>query len=149
MLPGLRSGTKREMTRLHIAIAAALLASAAHAQVEMESWWLQTYAEGAVIHGPDKNEGVPLLEEENFAVPNPCPEGSYYRSGENTVTQCGDAGASFGLAEPDAGSMMPTGDPYPEGAMLLWPKPKPKPPTDDPGPNRAPPDRVAPQDTQP
>jgi hypothetical protein len=111
------------MTKLlAIAAATALMASAAYAQVETEPYWVQTDAEGAKIYNEENSEGFPLLEGENFAAPADCPEGSFFRSGENMVTACGEGGATFDLAEPEAGSMMPSGDPWPENAMVMTPQ---------------------------
>jgi hypothetical protein len=107
---------------LAIATATALMAGAAHAQVETEPWWVQEDAEGAMIYNEENSEGMPLLEGENFAAPADCPEGSFYRSGENTVTACGEGGAMFDLAEPEEGSTMPSGDPWPENAMMMRPQ---------------------------
>jgi hypothetical protein len=106
---------------LAIAAAAGLMAGTAHAQTQNEVWWVEEGAQGAIVFNQENQSagGIPLLEEDNFAVPADCPEGSYYRSGENTVTACGEGGAMFDLAAPDAGTMMPTGDPWPENAMLM------------------------------
>ena len=111
------------MTKLlAIATATALMAGAAYAQVETEPWWVQEDAEGAMIYNQENSEGMPLLEGENFAAPGDCPEGSFYRSGENTVTACGEGGAMFDLAEPEEGTMMPSGDPWPENTWMMTPQ---------------------------
>ena len=104
-----------------IATASALMASAAYAQVQTEPWWLEQGAQGAIVFNEENREsgGIPLLEEDNFAAPADCPEGSFYRSGENTVTACGAGGATFELAAPEAGTTMPGGDPWPENAMIM------------------------------
>ena len=110
------------MTKLlAIATASALMASAAYAQVQTEPWWVEQGAQGAIVFNEENREagGIPLLEEDNFAAPANCPEGSFFRSGENTVTACGPGGATFELAAPESGTTMPGGDPWPENAMIM------------------------------
>jgi hypothetical protein len=113
---------EKAMTKLlAIATASALMASAAYAQVQTEPWWVEEGAQGAIVFNEENRAsgGIPLLEEDNFAIPASCPEGSFYRSGENTVTACGPGGATFELAAPDAGTTMPGGDPWPENAQMM------------------------------
>jgi hypothetical protein len=112
------------MRILAIATASALMTGAAFAQVQTEPWWVEQGAQGAVVFNEENREsgGIPLLEEDNFAMPADCPEGSFFRSGENTVTACGEGGAMFDLAAPEAGSTMPSGDPWPENAMTMVPQ---------------------------
>lgn len=108
------------MRILAVATVSALVTGAAFAQVQTEPWWVEEGAQGAIVFNEENREagGIPLLEEDNFAVPAECPEGSFYRSGENTVTAC-VGGVVFDLAEPEAGSTMPGGDPWPENAMIM------------------------------
>jgi hypothetical protein len=109
------------MRILAIATASALMTGAAFAQTMTEPWWVEEGANGAVVFNEENRSagGIPLLEEDNFAAPADCPEGSFYRSGEDMVTACGEGGATFELAAPEAGSTMPSGDPWPENAMMM------------------------------
>jgi hypothetical protein len=121
----IRADKEKSMTKLlAIATASALMASAAYAQVQNEPWWVEQGAQGAIVYNQENQAagGIPLLEEDNFAVPADCPEGSFFRSGENTVTACGEGGAIFDLASPEEGTMMPSGDPWPENTMLMAPQ---------------------------
>lgn len=113
------------MTKLlAIATATALMASAAYAQTQNEVWWVEEGAQGAIVYNQENqgSGGIPLLEEDNFAAPADCPEGSYYRTGEGTVAACGEGGAMFDLAAPGEGMMMPSGDPWPENTMMMTPQ---------------------------
>jgi hypothetical protein len=68
------------------------------------------------------NAETVLLLEENGAAPANCPAGSFYQAADGTIVAC-DGGAFFDLAAPEPGVLMPSGDPWPENAMLLTPRP--------------------------
>ena len=52
--------------------------------------------------------------------PDPCPPGHFYTTdpSQRMVMRCDDD-MEFALAAPESGEMMPTGMPYPEGAMIM------------------------------
>jgi hypothetical protein len=67
------------------------------------------------------NAETVLLMEENGIAPAECPAGSFYQTADGTIVAC-DGGAFFDLATPAPGVIMPSGDPWPENAMLLTPR---------------------------
>ena len=71
------------------------------------------------VMGGDNAEGVVILRGENFAEPEDCPEGSYYMSGDNQITACGEGGATFEVVAPGEGE---TVEGMPQGAMMMRPR---------------------------
>jgi hypothetical protein len=68
------------------------------------------------------NAETVLLLEENGMAPADCPAGSFYQTANGTIVAC-EGGAFFDLAAPEPGVLMPSGDPWPENAMILTPRP--------------------------
>jgi hypothetical protein len=50
--------------------------------------------------------------------PADCPPGTYYEAANERIASCDDD-AMFEMVAPEAGSMMPSGEAWPEGAMML------------------------------
>jgi hypothetical protein len=69
----------------------------------------------------DTNAETTLLVEENGAAPATCAAGSFYQTADGRIFACDDAAAHFTLVAPQPGVMMPSGDPWPENAMLMVP----------------------------
>jgi hypothetical protein len=67
------------------------------------------------------NAETVLLLEENGAAPSNCPAGSFWQNADGTIFACDDPDSTFILSAPAAGTMMPSGDPWPENAMLMLP----------------------------
>jgi hypothetical protein len=42
------------------------------------------------------------------------PEGSFYRSGENTITACGEGGVVYNIEALEEGAMMSNSQPFPD-----------------------------------
>jgi len=74
-----------------------------------------------MVMGGEMAEGARVVGDDTFAVPSDCPEGAYYRSGPDQLTACGEGGASFDLSPPAPGTMMSSGEAYPEGTMMMAP----------------------------
>ena len=113
------------MRKLFTTVAAAAMmlgATAAYAQNATTEYYVVTDGDAMMVMGGDNTEGVVVLGDETYAVPADCPEGSFYRSGENTLTACGEGGASFEIAEPASGATLSSGDAFPEGARILTPR---------------------------
>ena len=62
-----------------------------------------------------------LLIEENGVAPSTCPAGSFWQTADGRIFACDDAAATFTLVAPEPGVLMPSGDPWPENAMLMVP----------------------------
>lgn len=113
------------MRKLLTATAAAALlfgASAGFAQTATDNVELYVVSEGDTMRvmGGDATDGVVIVgERANPGVPGVCPEGSFFWSAENTLTECGVDGATYVLTEPASGAMMSSGQPFPQGAMVL------------------------------
>ena len=75
--------------------------------------------ENMMVMGGDNSEGARVLRGENYAVPSDCPEGSYYMSGENEITACGEGGAAFDVTAPGEGE---SAEGMPQGAMMMRPR---------------------------
>ena len=113
----------KKFLAISVASAALMLSGASYAQNADGEWYVQETASGEQrIFGGGNPEGAPLLEGVNGAAPADCPEGSFYRTGDNSIAACGEGGAAFDLTAPEAGSMMSSGEAWPEGAMLMRPK---------------------------
>jgi hypothetical protein len=104
---------------LVLTAAAALLAGSAVAQDNREgmyasqddsgSWW---------VFGPEGGDGMAVASTNDGMRPSDCPAGTYYEAANDQIAACDDD-AMFGMMAPEAGSMMPSGEPWPEGAMML------------------------------
>ena len=109
---------------LTTAAAALMFATAAQAQ-DTPDMYMITSPDGThmVVSQGTTSGGtgmeMPVIQEEGFAQPADCPEGSFYMTSETTVAACDDDAMVFDLAEPEEGSMMASGEPWPEGAMMM------------------------------
>jgi hypothetical protein len=101
------------------AAAALMLATAANAQ-DTQLYVTQDASGNRVVMGGANAEGAPILMGTAGAAPSDCPAGQFYEDSRQMVVPC-EGGAEFGMMAPGAGMMMPDGQPYPEGAMLLQP----------------------------
>lgn len=113
------------MKKLLTAAAAAAMmfgATAAYAQNAEAEFYVTGEGPEMRVMGGDNAEGAMIVGDDTYAVPADCPEGAYYRSAENELTACGEGGAAFELAEPEAGAMMSSGEAFPEGAMMMMPR---------------------------
>lgn len=75
--------------------------------------------ESMMVMGGDNAAGARVLRTQDYSAPADCPEGSFYMSSENTITACGEGGASFDVAAPGEGESM---EGMPAGAMALRPR---------------------------
>ena len=66
-------------------------------------------------------ETVLLLEEAGVAPAN-CPAGSFWQTADGRIFACDGGTAGFTLVAPTPGVLMPSGDPWPENAMLMVPE---------------------------
>ena len=113
------------MKKLLTATAAAAMmfgATAAYAQNATTEFYVTGVGDEMRVMGGDNTEGAVIVGDETYAMPSDCPEGAYWRSGENMLTACGEGGAAFDLAAPESGAMMSSGDAFPDGAMVLTPR---------------------------
>ncbi len=101
--------------------AAALMFAAApsYAQDTTSNMYVTGEGENMMVMGGDNAEGARVLRTENYAQPADCPEGSFYMSSENTITACGEGGASFDVAAPGEGESV---EGMQQGAMMLRPR---------------------------
>ena len=105
------------------AIAAAtglmLSISGASAQDEMKGMYVTGEGASRMVMGGEMTAGAPVLAGTNGAAPADCPEGSFYEGTDSMIVACGADGAQFNMMAPPAGTMMPNGEAYPEGAMMM------------------------------
>ena len=94
----------------------ALAASAANAD-----YFIRDAGGQKFVVNTDTNAETVLLIEENGAAPSTCAAGSFYQTADGRIFACDDAAAHFTLVAPEAGVLMPSGDPWPENAMLMVP----------------------------
>lgn len=96
-----------------------LLASSGLAQDE--KMYLSKMGDKTMVMGGTNAEGVELLVGTG-AKPAECPAGSFYTtdSSQQMVMAC-DNDAQYSLSAPESGAMMASGQPYPEGSMLMTP----------------------------
>jgi hypothetical protein len=104
---------------LTAAAAAAMMFGASAGYAQDPQLYVTSDGDTMMVMGGDNAEGAKVVGDDTYAMPSDCPEGAYFRSGENQLTACGEGGASFELAAPDAGAMTSTGDAFPAGSMLL------------------------------
>jgi len=104
---------------LVLAAAAALLAGSALAQNNHEGMWANQDGSGAWwVHSADGGDGVAVAGTDDGMRPSDCPAGTYYEAANDQIAACDDD-AMFGMMAPEAGSMMASGEAWPEGAMML------------------------------
>ena len=104
------------------AAATMLLTTAAFAQNATVEYYTTGEGDNMMVMGGDMSEGARVMGDDTYAMPSDCPEGSYYRSGENMLTACGEGGASFEVTSPESGAMMSSGEAYPQGARVMTPR---------------------------
>ena len=81
-----------------------------------EPYYVQEGADGVFMYRMDDMDNrIMVMGDDTFAAPADCPEGSFYRSSETTVTACGEGGAVYNLTDLEEGSMMSNNQPFPEG----------------------------------
>lgn len=104
---------------LVFAAAAALLAGSAFAQNNREGMWIDQDDSGAWwVFAPAGGDGMAVAATDDGMKPADCPAGTYYEAANDQIAACDDD-AMFGMMAPEAGSMMPSGEAWPEGAMML------------------------------
>lgn len=110
-----------KMIAIAAASAAMLMTSSASFAQTAKNYYLVPSASGTerVMSEGDTGEGMEVMRGENGMAPSNCPAGGFYRSAENMINECGEGGASYELANPEAGSMMPSGTAWPQGAMMM------------------------------
>jgi hypothetical protein len=109
------------MSRVIALAAVALLAgvATASAQDSREGMYAAPNSSGdMMVFGPDNMEGSPLMMGAN-GKPADCPPGTYYEAAQNQIMSCDDDEGSFMMSAPAEGTMMPSGEAWPEGAMNL------------------------------
>lgn len=87
-----------------------------------DSMYVTGEGDSMMVMGGGNAEGSRVLRGENYAVPADCPEGSYYMSGENQITACGEGGAAFDVTSPGEGETAAGGAAFPAGSMALRPR---------------------------
>ncbi len=102
------------------AAAALMFATAASAQ-DAPMYVTQDASGNRMVMGGEMAEGAPLMMGDNGNRPADCPAGSYYEGAQAQVFPCEGESEGFTMMAPDAASMMPDGQPWPQGAMMLQP----------------------------
>jgi hypothetical protein len=99
---------------LTAAAAALMFAGSANA-----AWYVTEGSDGSriVVNSENMTETA-LLSGTGGAAPADCPAGSFYDGAQDQVFAC-DGGTTFNMVEPEAGAMMESGEPYPQGSFLL------------------------------
>ena len=102
------------------AAAALFFATAANAQ-DPQLYVTQDASGTRMIMGGETAEGAPLLMGDAGNRPADCPAGSFYEGAQGQIFPCEGESLGFTMMAPDAGTMMPDGQAWPEGAMLMQP----------------------------
>jgi hypothetical protein len=104
-----------------IAVGVMVLNSTVFAQDDEKMWLSSAGGKRMVMGGTMGPEGSELLVGTG-AKPTDCPAGSFYTTdaSQQMVMKCDDD-AQFTLSAPESGAMMPDGQPYPEGSMIMNP----------------------------
>ena len=113
------------MRKLLTATAAAAMmfgATAAYSQTTTPELYVVGEGDDMRVMGGENTEGAIIVGDDTYEMPSDCPEGAYYRSGENTLTACGEEGGAFMLTEPASGTMMGSGQAFPQGARMMTPR---------------------------
>jgi hypothetical protein len=110
---------KKFLTASGAAVAMLLSVSAASALDERKDFYMTQNDSGErVVWWNGATEGSPLLTGENGAAPADCPPGSFYEGAQNQIFAC-EGNVAYSLSEPEEGTMMSSGEAYPEGAMVM------------------------------
>jgi hypothetical protein len=110
------------MKRIVLAAAAVgVLALVSTAVAQDEKLYLTTAGEKKMVMGGADAAGSELLVGTG-AKPADCPPGHFYMTdaSQQMVMKCDDD-ASYALAAPESGAMTASGQPYPEGSMVMTP----------------------------
>ena len=99
---------------LTAAAAALVFAGSANA-----AWYVTEGSDGSrmVMNSEDMTETA-LLAGADGAAPTDCPAGSFYEGEQGQVFAC-EGGTTFNMVEPEAGTVMESGERYPQGSFLL------------------------------
>ena len=112
------------MKRFVLAAAAVgVFALASGAFAQDEKLYLTDAAGKKMVMGGSDAAGTELLVGTG-AKPAVCPPGSFYTTdaSQQMVMKCDDD-AKFTLVAPESGAMTASGQPYPEGSMVMTPSP--------------------------
>lgn len=105
-----------------MATAAAMLASvsvAAAQEMNREGMWMDQSDSGDwMVYGPDNSDGMAVMMGTAGTKPADCPAGAFYEGAQDQIMACDDD-STFMMTAPEAGSMMPSGEPWSENARML------------------------------
>ena len=103
------------------AIAVGVFSLASNAVAQDETLYLTTAGGKSMVMGGADPAGTELLVGTG-AKPADCPPGHFYTTdaSQQMVMKCDDD-VRFALAPPEAGATTPSGEPYPEGSMVMTP----------------------------
>jgi hypothetical protein len=105
---------------LAVTAAAAAMAFATAANAQDPQLYVTQDAGGArMVMGGEAP--APLMMGTDGAKPADCPAGSFYEGAQAQIFPCEGESEGFTMMAPEAGTMMPDGSPWPEGAMLVQP----------------------------
>jgi len=104
-----------------LALTTAFAALALAASTANADYFIRDEGGQKFVVNTDTNAETVLLIEENGAAPANCAAGSFYQTADGRIFACDDAAATFTLVAPQPGVLMPSGDPWPENAMLMVP----------------------------
>src|SRR5687768_15560391 len=110
----------RKFLAVTTAAAALVFATAANAQ-DPQLYVTQDASGTLMIMGGEMAAGAPLLMGDAGNRPADCPAGSFYEGAQGQIFPCEGESLGFTMMAPDAGTMMPNGSPWPEGALLMQP----------------------------
>ena len=110
----------RKFLAVTTAAAALVFATAANAQ-DPQLYVTQDASGTRMIMGGEMAEGAPLLMGDAGNRPADCPAGSFYEGAQAQIFPCEGESEGFTMMAPETGTMMPDGQPWPEGAMLMQP----------------------------
>ena len=100
------------------AAAALMFATAASAQ-DPQLYVTQDASGARMVMGGEAP--APLMMGTDGAKPADCPPGSFYEGAQAQIFPCEGESEGFTMMAPETGTMMPDGQPWPEGAMLMQP----------------------------
>jgi hypothetical protein len=100
------------------AIALATSVTLVNAQVREGLWADQDASGNWLVYGPDNTEGSVVVMGTGGTRPGDCPAGTFYEGAQDQIFACDDD-AVFMMVAPEAGSMMPSGEPWSETARRL------------------------------
>ena len=101
------------------AAAALVFATAATAQDAAPMYVTQDASGARMVMGGEAP--APLMMGTDGAKPADCPAGSFYEGAQAQIFPCEGESEGFTMMAPETGTMMPDGQAWPEGAMLMQP----------------------------